>query len=225
MTKGILILFLTLAVLLGGCSTKQYVVQEPLIVEQSPTLLETVEIKEPYIPILLVKERDVNIDIVRLNNYKPESCNIAIENRLKKAIADYILTHYPSRCPVKSEEIAHHIVELCDENEVDVNIIIAIMEAESQFNPLATNKRSKAAGLMQVMPFWAKDFNLKNKKELYEIEKNIYAGIRVLKIFLDEHNGNMTKALYRYVGGSKKYPNQVLVISKKVSIYIASYSG
>jgi hypothetical protein len=220
MTKAILFLLLTLALLLGGCSTKQYVVQDPLIVEQI-LLLETVEIKEPYIPTLAVLDKDINIDKIRARSYNSESCDIVLQNRLKKAIAEYILTHYPTRCPIKTDEIAHHVVELCDEHEVDVHIIIAIMEAESQFIPEATNKRSKAAGLMQVMPFWAKDFNLKNKRELYEIEVNIYAGIRVLKIFLDEHNGNMTKALYRYVGGSKKYPNQVLVISKKVETFIA----
>lgn len=224
MTKASLFLLLTLALLLGGCSTKHYIVQEPLIVEQ-PVLLETVEITKYETPILLVSEKDVNIDLVRLKNYNSESCDIVLQNKLKKAIASYILTHYPQRCEYKTSEIAHHVVQLCNENEIDINIIIAIMEAESQFNPNATNKRSKAAGLMQVMPFWAKDFNLKNKQELYEIETNIYAGIRVLKIFLDEHNGNMTKALYRYVGGSKKYPNQVLVISRKVSGFIASYSG
>lgn len=224
MTKAILFLLLTLALLLGGCTTNHLMVQEPQEGNQL-ILLETVEIQKPYIPILAVIERDVNIDLIRLKNYKSESCDIVLQNKLKKAITDYILTNYPTRCPFKTEEIAHHVVELCDEHEIDVNIIIAIMQAESQFVPEATNRRSKAAGLMQVMPFWAKDFNIKNKKELYEIETNIYAGIRVLKIFLDEHNGNMTKALYRYVGGSKKYPNQVLGISKKVSIYIASYSG
>jgi hypothetical protein len=224
MTKAILFLLLTLALLLGGCATHNLIAQEPQEGTQL-ILLETIEIKEVYIPTLAVIERDSNIDLIRLKNYKSESCDIVLQNKLKKAIADYILTHYPTRCPFKTEEIAHHVVELCDEHEIDVNIIIAIMQAESQFVPEATNRRSKAAGLMQVMPFWAKDFNIKNKQELYEIETNIYAGIRVLKIFLDEHNGNMTKALYRYVGGSKKYPNQVLGISKKVSVYIASYPG
>jgi hypothetical protein len=224
MTKAILFSLLTLALLLGGCATHNLIAQDPQEGNQL-ILLETVEIKEPYIPTLAVIERNSNIDLIRLKNYKSESCDIVLQNKLKKAIADYILTHYPTRCPFKTEEIAHHVVELCDEHEIDVNIIIAIMQAESQFVPEATNRRSKAAGLMQVMPFWAKDFNIKNKQELYEIETNIYAGIRVLKIFLDEHNGNMTKALYRYVGGSKKYPNQVLGISKKVSVYIASYPG
>ena len=181
-----------------------------------------VEVPDQTEVILLAPIKDVDQAVLHSRNFNNESCDVVIQNKLKKAIANYILIHYPARCPFKTEEIAHHVVELCDEQGVDINIIIAIMQAESQFVPEATNKRSKAAGLMQVMPFWAKDFNIKSKQELYEIETNIYAGIRVLKIFLDEHNGNMTKALYRYVGGSKKYPNQVLVISKKVSTFIAS---
>ena len=206
MTKASLVLLLTLALLLGGCSTQHLILQNPQEKDQL-VLLDTVEIKEPYKPTLVEIDQD-----------------IILQNKLKKAIADYILTHYPARCPFKTEEIAHHVVELCYEQEVDISIIIAIMQAESQFDPSATNKKSKAAGLMQVMPFWSKDFNIKNKQELYEIETNIFAGIRILKIFLDEHNGNMTKALYRYVGGSKNYPNQVLGISKKVSTYIALYN-
>jgi len=221
MTKASLFLLITLALLLGGCATNQ-ITQLQVVQEKQIPIIEIVEVPYQTEVILLEPIKDVDQAILHSRNFNNESCDVAIQNKLKKAIANYILTHYPTRCPFKTEEIAHHVVELCDEQGVDINIIIAIMQAESQFVPEATNKRSKAAGLMQVMPFWAKDFNIKSKQELYEIETNIYAGIRVLKIFLDEHNGNMTKALYRYVGGSKKYPNQVLVISKKVSTFIAS---
>ena len=219
MTKATLFLLITLAVLLSGCAKNQ--ITQLQVQEKQIPIIEVVEIDNQTEVILLVPIKDVDQAVLHTRNFNKESSDVVLQNKLKKAIADYILTNFPLRCPVKTEEIAHHVVELCDEHEIDVNIIIAIIQAESQFVPEATNKRSKAAGLMQVMPFWAKDFNLKNKKDLYEIETNIYAGIRILKIFLDEHNGNMTKALYRYVGGSKKYPHQVLVISKKVETFIA----
>jgi hypothetical protein len=237
MTKAKLFLFLTLALLLSACTVKNHPIvimnnqkiYDYEMIAVAPIKFEPIE-KLEYIdedPSFVKEEyEEWYVETRHLENYESESCDLIIQAQIKNAIKEYILTHYPNRCEIKSSEIAHHIVEICEKYEdINVDIIVAIMEVESQFNPAAINKRSKAMGLMQVMPFWAKDFNMKSKNELMKIDKNIEAGVKVYQIFLEEQNGNVKKALYRYVGGSRSYSKDVLQIAKRVSTFIKRYTG
>lgn len=239
MTRARIFLFLTLALLVTSCTTTTrpiVIINDQKIYDYESIRIHPVKI-DPIEEIVyfeededkvLVKEEyeEVDVEAIIARNYNSDIIEDATQNQIKEAIKEYILTHYPNRCEIKSSEIAHYIVEICDQYEsIDVDIVVAIMEAESQFNPNAINKRSGARGLMQVMPFWAKDFNLKNKNELMKIGTNIEAGVKIYQIFLEEQNGNVKKALYRYVGGSRKYSNDVLQIKNRVSNFIKKYIG
>lgn len=240
MTRARLFLFLTLALLVTACTTttRPIVIMNDVKVYDYESIRvhpikidhieEIVYVEEDNEDKVLVKEEyeEVDVEAIIARNYNSDIIEDVVQNQIKEAIKEYILTHYPNRCEIKSSEIAHHIVEICDKYEdIDVDIVVAIMEAESQFNPAAINRRSGARGLMQVMPFWAKDFNLKSKNELMKIGTNIEAGIKIYQIFLEEQNGNVKKALYRYVGGSRKYSKDVLQIKNRVSNFIKKYIG
>jgi hypothetical protein len=217
MTKAKLFLFLTLALLFYGCMTKSnLVIEQPV---EHPQILQLVEISKVDITILELYVVQPETVIVHARNYNNEICEMVVLSKIKKAVESYIKDNYPEREDEHVKDIAHYLTELCNEEEVNIELMLAIMEIESQFNPFATNKRSKAAGLMQVMPFWAKDFNLSNKKKLYDIETNISCGIKIYKIFYALENGNTKRALYRYVGGSRSYPKKVLDVSRIFNKY------
>ncbi len=76
------------------------------------------------------------------------------------------------------------------------------------FNPSAISKVN-ARGLMQVMPEWAKKFDLKKVTDLHDINTGIDSGIKVLKIHIQEQKGSIKKGLYYYVGKDKRYSGKV----------------
>ena len=220
MTKAKIFLFLTLALFLHGCSTRGNLVLETRELPPVLQLEKPQEEQEIKVALLEVYCEPLDPAIIHTQNYNAESCDVAILTKSKKAVESYIKINYPKREDEHIKDIAHYLTELSNDHEVDLDLMVAIMELESQFNPHATNKRSKAAGLMQVMPFWAKDFNLGNKMLLYDIKINIESGIKVYKIFLALENGNSQRALYRYVGGCRTYPKKALAISKEFSRHL-----
>lgn len=80
---------------------------------------------------------------------------------------------------------------------VDANLILAVIQKESYFNPNVTSK-SGAQGLMQIMPSNFKHLGITNG---YDIEENINAGTKLLKEYIDKYNGDIEMALMAYNGG------------------------
>jgi len=97
------------------------------------------------------------------------------------------------------------------------------MEVESSFNPTyigPKTKYGKARGLMQVMPkFWVKEFNLKNKYDLHDIQICIDSGTHILKKYLIGKDYNMKQALYKYVNGDNQYVKDVYECMGKFIVY------
>lgn len=112
----------------------------------------------------------------------------------------YITTHY-SKVPTEvASIIAHKIVKLCNKYNINISLIMGMMEVESSFNPFAVSKVD-ARGLMQVMfNVWKKELDLKHKFDLHDIETGIETGIKVVLIYLEMSDNDLTKALQRYNG-------------------------
>jgi len=102
-----------------------------------------------------------------------------------------------------ANRIAYEVVSQSRKESLPFELVLAIIEVESTFNPMATSSKN-ARGLMQVL-YGNNDIN-----KIYNIDYNISRGIEILKMCLSESKGDLSAALYKYVGGSDKYKEKVL---------------
>ncbi len=92
---------------------------------------------------------------------------------------------------------AQIINEVAAKYQVDKELIEAVIESESGFNPKAQSPAG-AQGLMQLMPETAASLGVTNP---FDIKQNVDAGVRYLKQLLDYYDGDVTKALAGYNAG------------------------
>lgn len=92
-------------------------------------------------------------------------------------------------------------------------LLISLIEAESEFTPTAISSKG-AIGLGQIMyDIHKKDLEkigIKQRKDLFNIEKNIKATSFVLQMMMKKDKGDVVKALHSYLGGKDgKYTNRI----------------
>lgn len=131
---------------------------------------------------------------------------------------------------------ANKATQIAKQYDIDVELMLAIIHAESNFNPIAVSKNG-AGGLMQMMPETARELGLKvpqyqdkrkpkldsNIDERFNPYKNLHAGLTYFNRLVEKYEGNLTLALGAYnigpgkvrVGGplssrGKKYADTVL---------------
>ncbi len=80
---------------------------------------------------------------------------------------------------------------------VDPRLILAVIKAESNFNPRARS-RSGARGLMQLMPATAARFGARS---IDDPAQNINAGTKYLRYLLELFKGDVNRALAGYLAG------------------------
>ncbi|GAA4363868.1 lytic transglycosylase domain-containing protein [Kangiella marina] len=130
-----------------------------------------------------------------------------MEGRLKRRAP-----HIPSDERLKILSLVHRYA---NEANVDPQLVLAIMEVESNFDRYALSV-ANARGLMQIMPFWKKEIG-HPEDSLFDMETNIRYGCYILKLYIDREKNNLTYALGRYNGsrGRAKYPNKVYAALRK----------
>jgi len=128
-------------------------------------------------------------------------------------ISDAALAARPFAALISSVAAAHHM---------DVRLVHAVIEQESNYQPRARSKKG-AKGLMQLMPATARHYGVSNS---YDPKSNLEAGIRHLKYLMSRLDLPTALAAYnagagtikRY-GGLPPYPetqNYVRSILRKV---------
>ncbi len=95
------------------------------------------------------------------------------------------------------------ISEKAKQYGVNENVVKAIIQAESDFNPNCVSSAG-AKGLMQLMPCNVKDLGITN---VFDPEQNIDGGIREFKGYLNSYNGDIKMALAAYNCGPTRVRN------------------
>jgi soluble lytic murein transglycosylase-like protein len=96
------------------------------------------------------------------------------------------------------------IQEMSQKYDVDANLIKAIIQHESNFNPNAVSQAG-AKGLMQLMPVNLKEYGVSNP---FDPKQNIEAGTREIKRYLTMYDNNLPLSLAAYnagMGNVRKY--------------------
>jgi len=124
----------------------------------------------------------------------------------------YIKSNYKRVPSPTASLIAENVVKFAKELHVPISVIVGIIEVESGFDPCQVSS-VRARGLMQVRwCVWVetlKEEGMNGEFDLHEIDCGILAGIAVLKYYIDKNNGDLSKALYDYVGKSENYISKV----------------
>ena len=92
------------------------------------------------------------------------------------------------------------VIKAANRHNVDPAMVMAIIMAESSYNPKAISKKG-ARGLMQLMPNTARSLGVKDS---FNPEHNINAGVRYFKKLLNQFEGDVELALAAYNAGSRK---------------------
>jgi hypothetical protein len=94
-------------------------------------------------------------------------------------------------------EYNNHIVDAAATHGVDINLVRAVIQVESDFDPLAVSSKG-ARGLMQLMPGTAKRMGVANS---FDPRQNIFGGVRYLRFLLDMFSGNLALVVAAYNAG------------------------
>lgn len=172
-------------------------------------------------------KEDYNALEAEYNNFKEK--HVPSGDRDKKAVMAYIKNNY-RRVPKEIvDSIAVNVITKSIQHNVPYELIVGIIEVESDFNPTAVSKAG-ARGLMQVrQEVWGKTFGVADKFSLHEVDVGIDLGIRVLKHYLAGKDGgikgDISQALYLYVGKNKDYVKQVLTSMGTFVLFKASFNS
>lgn len=92
---------------------------------------------------------------------------------------------------------------------LEPEMVLGLIEVESGFKKYAVSNVG-ARGLMQVMPFWAKEIGTA-EHNLFHLRTNLRYGCTILRHYLNIEKGDLFRALGRYNGslGKPEYPNLV----------------
>jgi soluble lytic murein transglycosylase len=124
-------------------------------------------------------------------------------------------------------ELEQAVSRAAQQHHVQPALLLAVMKAESSFNPIAVSKAG-AVGLMQLIPETAIRHGVRN---LYDANDNITGGAKHLRYLLNRFHGNIRLALAAYNAGEGKVDQYGQIppyketqdYVKKVLVYYRSY--
>ena len=124
-------------------------------------------------------------------------------------------------------ELEQAVSRAAHQYRVQPALLLAVMKAESSFNPIAISKAG-AVGLMQLIPETAIRHGVRN---LYDTNDNVTGGAKHLRYLLDRFHGNIRLAVAAYNAGERTVDRYGQIppyketqdYVKKVLVYYRSY--
>jgi soluble lytic murein transglycosylase-like protein len=102
--------------------------------------------------------------------------------------------------PAAAPDIRHTVTQHAQKNGLHPDLVLAVIQAESAFNPLARSPKG-ALGLMQVMPTTARDYGVDKPEAVLTAEQNIRVGTVHLARLVRKFGGDIPLALAAYNAG------------------------
>lgn len=107
-----------------------------------------------------------------------------------------------AECPLRQEKPNRATIEawvkvLAPRYGLDTNLLLAVVEVESRFNPRARSPKN-ARGLMQLMPATARRFEVDDVWDPFE---NLMGGMAYLRWLMDHYDGDLDLSLAAYNAG------------------------
>jgi hypothetical protein len=99
--------------------------------------------------------------------------------------------------PPNKKKIAEEASKVAERYAVDPMLVLAIIAAESNFEPAAMSPKD-ASGLMQLIPETAARFNVRNRRSITE---NVRGGVSYLRWLLAYYQGRVALAVAAYNAG------------------------
>jgi soluble lytic murein transglycosylase-like protein len=124
------------------------------------------------------------------------------KNREKIQTIDFLtykVHSFSKRYPVYSE-ILDSVYKKSIEYGYDTDLILSIIQVESNFKPTAVSHRG-AYGLMQVnLSVWRNELAIDESK-IFDVDYNIGLGVEIFDRYYKESRGNLNRALHLYNNG------------------------
>ena len=149
-------------------------------------------------PIYVIKKGDGSILITNRTPPKGSKAVVYTGQRISNSQFDInVLTNKNYSNEKLFRRYCDFIKEVSRYYNVSESLIRSVIHVESFYNPYAVSKKG-AQGLMQLMPYVAKELGVSNP---FVPEQNIEGGTRLLSKLLKKYNGNRTLALAAYNAG------------------------
>lgn len=114
-----------------------------------------------------------------------------------------------TRYPVPlDDDLQRFIEDLCKEYEVPSSLVMAVIETESNYDPMCVGDEGHSYGLMQI---WEECHHERCKRlgayNLLDPRQNVLVGIDILAELIDHFEGDIEMALSFYNGSGGVVPN------------------
>lgn len=154
----------------------------------------------------------------QIYSWRDDTGSLVVSNKPRGgAVASYAVPQAESVratryvAPGRTRRYDDLIVEQARLNSVRPDLVRAVVQVESGFNPYAVSPKG-AQGLMQLMPGTARELGVRNP---FNPAENIRGGVTYLRQLLDRYGDNESLALAAYNAG----PNAVAKYGETVPPY------
>ena len=153
--------------------------------------------------IYIYKDYDGNTVLTDRRSHGPGFELTGYELVMKRRMKEYSTPQSGSKVPSYSwlkkqvKALSPTIAQVAQDTQVDLNLLHAVILAESAYNPEALSPKG-AMGLMQLMPATARRFGV---EDAWDPSQNIEGGARYLDFLLTRFDGDTEIAVAAYNAG------------------------